>query len=263
MQSFAKAAASKKDSKPKPAPSPPQRPGTKASPTTMASDDDDGEEDGRSDFLPKPKATGDSAAARKAREDREAELKRMMEEDDEDDAEEAPSLLDEVHEGSPQEPEEVETKPGSGTPIQGLGDSHGSEVVSGIGNGRKRGKRKVIKKRQVQDDEGYFGKPLQFHLFHDRICTAANYPRLASRQSRFGKQLGSPSPRTSPRRRRRPPLCRLPAWEGLQRRRNRRQRGREASCHSLERRRDRVWEKAGERRQLEERAIGSGNGYWA
>lgn len=242
MQSFAKAAASKKDSKPKLAPPPAQSSEKKTSSTAMASDDDDGEEDSPSDFLPKPKAPGDSAAARKARDDRVAELKRMMEEDDEDEAEEAPSSPDEVPQETPQDAEEAEMKLEADAQSQGQGDSQGGEVVSGSGNGRKRGKRKVIKKRQVQDDEGYFGKSLQLCLLHGRIYTVANHPRPASRQSRFGKQLGSPSLRMRPRCRRRPPLRRLLAREVLQRRRNRHPRDKEVSCHSLVRRRDGVWE---------------------
>lgn len=242
MQSFAKAAASKKDLKPKPAALPTRSSEMGASSAVIASDNDDREEDGPSDFLPKPKTSGDSAASRKAREDREAELKRMMEDDDEDELEEAPSPPGKA----PDEPlpglEDAEIKPEADTQSQGQGDPLGGEVISGSGNGRKRGKRKVIKKRQVQDDEGYFGKSLRVSLFDYGIHTAANHPHLASRQSRFGIQLGSPSPRTKSRPRIRPRLRRLPAGGGLQRRRSRHPRDKEVSCHSLGRRRDGAWE---------------------
>lgn len=175
MQSFAKAAASKKDLKPKPAP-PTQSSEMGASSAAIACDDDDREEDGPSGFLPKPRAPGNSAASRKAREDREAELKRMMEEGDENEVEEVPSPPGKVLEEPSPGLEEAEINPEEDTQSQGQGDSLGGEVVSSYGNGRRRGKRKVIKKRQVQDDEGYFGKSLQVCLFENGIHTAANHP---------------------------------------------------------------------------------------
>lgn len=154
MQSFAKAAASK----PKPKRGEAQQPGgnleAKTWPTTMVSDDD-GEEDDHSRILSLPKASGDGAAARKAREERETELKRMMEEDNED--EEAPKSPDEELEEHSPDPEESETKDTEEKGGQEQGGSQANELVSSSKDGRKRGKRKVIKKRQVQDDEGYFG----------------------------------------------------------------------------------------------------------
>lgn len=167
MQSFAKAAASTPKPKQDGAPQPAGNLAAKTRPTAMVSDDD-GEEDDHSGILSLPKASGDSTATRKAREEREAELKRMMEEDDEGEEEEAPNSPDEELEEPSPGPEETETKDAEGKGGQEQGGA--SELVSSSGDGRKRGKRKVIKKRQVQDDEGYFGK-LPWHCFlHKFLC---------------------------------------------------------------------------------------------
>lgn len=155
MQSFAKMAASKPKPKQEEAPQQGRNSAAETQATAMVSDDD-GEEEDHSGILSRPKTSGNGTAARKAREEREAELKRMMEEDDEVEEEEAPNSPDEELDDPRAGIEETETKD---TEAEGGQEQGGpSELVSSSGDGRKRGKRKVIKKRQVQDDEGYFGK---------------------------------------------------------------------------------------------------------
>lgn len=234
MQSFAKAAASKADPKRKPASQPAQNSAAKTPSTAMMSDDDDGEEDDHSGVLPQPKASGDSAEVRKARAEREAELKRMMEDDEEDEAEEARSSPDEDPEEPLPDAEATESKEEGDKPSQEQEDSQPSELVSSSGDGRKRGKRKVIKKRQVQDDEGYFGRLSLCGLHHYLFSSVANL----SCQSRYGKPPGSPSLRTKLHRRKRPRRRRLLVQEELRRQRNPRQRAREISCRSSARNRD-------------------------
>ena len=40
-----------------------------------------------------------------------------------------------------------------------------AEVVSNISNGRRRGRRRVMKKKSVMDEEGYFGKKTPLIIF--------------------------------------------------------------------------------------------------
>lgn len=139
MQSFAKAA--QKPAKPKQEPK-------KEKDTTMS---DDGEADD-DDIAPSKKADKGEDTGRKSRKEREEELRRMMEEDEdkeEDPEEEEEDPADEDMEEAPEpEPEpQAETKE----------DNEPSEVVS-IENGRRRGKRRVMKKKRILDDQGYMGK---------------------------------------------------------------------------------------------------------
>ncbi|KAK1700175.1 DNA polymerase subunit Cdc27 [Colletotrichum godetiae] len=121
---FAKAAA-KAASKPKEAPKP--------APVETPVLSDDGEDD--DEDIPAAKAPANSG--RKSRKDREAELKMMMEESEE---EEEPEEKEEEEEEEAPEPE---AKP------------EPAEVVSSAGDGRRRGKRRVMKKKQIMDDQGY------------------------------------------------------------------------------------------------------------
>lgn len=171
MQSFAKAAASKPKPKQREESSPPAKnPATTAQSTAIVSGVADGEEGGHSEALSRPKASRDDVAERRAREEREAELKRMMEDDDEAEVEEIPNSPGEEPEEALQELEETEARGSGKHGGQGQGESQPSEVISSSGNGRRRGKRKVIKKRQVQDDEGYFGKLYPCRLLSGCLC---------------------------------------------------------------------------------------------
>jgi DNA polymerase delta subunit 3 len=136
MQSFAKASA-KAASQPRSA---------KPKPSEQNSVDalsDDGEDD--SEAIP---ATKEAGIGRKSRKEREAELRRMMEEDDDDDDDEPESKP-----ASPaEEPMEVEPEPAPEP------EPEPTETLSSSADGRKRGKRKVMKKKQKMDDQGYLGK---------------------------------------------------------------------------------------------------------
>ncbi|KAK2730255.1 DNA polymerase subunit cdc27 [Colletotrichum kahawae] len=132
MSSFAKAAA-KAASKPKEAPK--KAPPVNDSPA-LSDDGEDNDED-----IPAAKPSSDG---RKSRKEREADLKRMMEEESEE--EEEPEEKEEPEDEPMEEPEpEPEAKK----------EPEQSEVVASSGDGRRRGKRKVMKKKQIMDDEGY------------------------------------------------------------------------------------------------------------
>jgi DNA polymerase delta subunit 3 len=173
MASFAKAAESR-GSKARPAQQPAE-PEVRASPTSAATDG--GEKADDASAVPEqPKATLESPAARKARAEREAELRRMMEED-ESEVESAPASPEEVvDEASPESKDVSETTAAAENPLQGADDSQPGEGVSDAGNGRRRKRRRVIKKKQVQDDEGYFGEscnlniPISFSSASNQAC---------------------------------------------------------------------------------------------
>ncbi|KAF6829882.1 DNA polymerase subunit cdc27 [Colletotrichum musicola] len=134
MSSFAKAAA-KAASKPKEAPKKVEAPEAPAL-------SDDGEDDDEN--IPAAKQSADTG--RKSRKEREAELKRMMEESDEeedDEPEEKEEPEDEPMEEAPEPEPETKAAP------------EPADVVASSGDGRKRGKRKVMKKKQVMDEDGY------------------------------------------------------------------------------------------------------------
>lgn len=134
MQSFAKAASiPKKEKKPV------------AEDTSMQLSDD-----GEDDSAPAPEPMRESEAAGKSRKDRQAELRRMMEEDseDEEEPEKEDTPMEEPEEEAPApEPEKKEPEP--------------AEVISSTGDGRRRGKRRVMKKKTVMDDQGYLGELLR------------------------------------------------------------------------------------------------------
>ncbi|KAK1755949.1 hypothetical protein QBC47DRAFT_323046 [Echria macrotheca] len=159
MQAFSKAAAAGKIRKEK-----------TSQPATPSGDDssmhpmsDDGEDD---EELPQPKPR--QTAGRKTKKEREEELRRMMEEmdDDEDEEEKAPTPEPEPEE-EPPAPEPAKEEP--------------AEVVTTSGDGRRRGKRKVMRKKQIMDEQGYLGmylvwdgseKPLvgESHEFDPDAC---------------------------------------------------------------------------------------------
>jgi hypothetical protein len=53
-----------------------------------------------------------------------------------------------------------------------------AEVVSSIGDGRRRGKKRVMKKKRVLDDEGYMGQsePSGSLSSHLGLCVLTSYP---------------------------------------------------------------------------------------
>ncbi|OHE94041.1 DNA polymerase subunit Cdc27 [Colletotrichum orchidophilum] len=127
---FAKAAA-KAALKPKEAPKP--------TPVEAPALSDDGEDD--DDDIPAAKVPANSG--RKSRRDREAELKMMMDESEEE-----------------EEPEENEEEPldepmDEALETEAKHEPEPAEVVSSAGDGRRRGKRRVMKKKQIMDDQGY------------------------------------------------------------------------------------------------------------
>jgi len=108
---------------------------------------DDGEDEDDSELIPKPTA---AAAGRKSRKEREDELRRMME-DDEDD-EEAEEKADTPMEDVGESPEDVPE------PQPDLEKQEPAEVVAtSSGDGRRRGKRRIMRKKQVMDEQGYLG----------------------------------------------------------------------------------------------------------
>ncbi|KAK1971032.1 hypothetical protein LY78DRAFT_734838 [Colletotrichum sublineola] len=128
MSSFAKAVA-KASTKPKETPKP----------EISAALSDDGEDD--DEDIPAAKASTNSG--RKSRKDREAELKQMMEESEEEDEpeEKEKEPADEAMQEAPEPEAQPEPEP--------------AEVVSSTGDGRRRGKRRIMKKKQIMDDQGY------------------------------------------------------------------------------------------------------------
>ncbi|KAJ4857491.1 DNA polymerase subunit cdc27 domain-containing protein [Trichoderma breve] len=141
MQSFAKAAA--KPPKPKPEPKP------KEEDTSMALSDD-GEAD--DEDLPTSKSI-DLEALKRTRKQREEELMRMMEDAD-DDIKEA-KKEDEQSDEEMEEPSEAEPEPEPEPEQQPKEEKEPTEVISNSGDGRRRGKRRVMKKKRILDDQGY------------------------------------------------------------------------------------------------------------
>ncbi|KAK7431389.1 CDC27 protein [Neonectria magnoliae] len=139
MQSFARAAA---------LPPRPKLVPKKEEDTAMALSDD-GEADDTD--LPAKKQVSDPEAVKKARKDREEALRRMMDDDDDEDedaeaSEKDDEPADEDMEEAPEPEPEIEPK---------KEDKEPAEVVSSTGDGRRRGKRRVMKKKRILDDQGY------------------------------------------------------------------------------------------------------------
>ncbi|GJN70615.1 DNA polymerase subunit Cdc27 [Purpureocillium lilacinum] len=142
MQSFAKAA-SKPPSKPKPAPE-------KEDDAAMALSDD-GEADD-ADMPTAKETSADATTTRRTRKEREDELRRMMEEDEDEEKDENSEQSDEeMHDAVEPEPEAV-AEPQAEEKSE---DKEPAEVVSSTGDGRRRGKRRIMKKKRILDDQGY------------------------------------------------------------------------------------------------------------
>ncbi|KAI1818396.1 hypothetical protein GGS20DRAFT_581506 [Poronia punctata] len=117
---------------------------------------DDGEDD-TEEPMPDVKQE-ESSATRQARRARQAELQRMMEESDEeeeageeeeeDKAEEAEAEADAMEVDQEQEePSKVKEEEKE--------QEEPAEVVSSTGDGRRRGRRRVMRKKQIMDEKGY------------------------------------------------------------------------------------------------------------
>ncbi len=74
----------------------------------------------------------------------------MMEEDDDDEDEPEERAESPVEEPVEDEVEEVQEAPPA--------KDEPKEIISASSDGRKRGKRRVMKKKQIMDDQGYLGK---------------------------------------------------------------------------------------------------------
>ncbi|KAH0547723.1 hypothetical protein FGG08_000213 [Glutinoglossum americanum] len=103
----------------------------------------DASEDEDDDFIATTTKTSSHKPGRKSIAERQAGLRRMMEDDDElmeDSHDVKPEDLQEIKEVSPTAPQEPEA---TGTPL------------APSGGGRRRGRRKVMKKKTIKDEEGY------------------------------------------------------------------------------------------------------------
>lgn len=200
MQSFAKAAA-----KPKKATAPKAAVTSAVEDTSMQALSDDGEDD----FVAMPEPKEENEATRKSRKERQEELKRMMEESSED---EEPEKEDTPMEEAGEEPAAPEPEEKA--------DAEPAEVVSSTGDGRRRGKRRVKKKKTVMDEQGYLGTSCLHCLKFEAVLI-----RLQSPSWKTGTSL---SPKTNPR----PPQRRRKSRHNLRSRRRRRRRDRATSCPS-------------------------------
>ncbi|CEI62899.1 hypothetical protein FVEN_g531 [Fusarium venenatum] len=141
MQSFARAAT--KPAKTKPAPK------EEEDDAMVLSDDGEADDSDIVATKSNSKPTADPLDIKKRRQEREDALRKMMEDDDEDEKEESEKeseQADEEMEEAPEPQPEPEAK---------NEEMESAEVVSGTGNGRRRGKRRVMKKKRILDDQGY------------------------------------------------------------------------------------------------------------
>ncbi|KAJ4368105.1 hypothetical protein N0V83_006460 [Neocucurbitaria cava] len=103
------------------------------------------EDEGDADDEPQIKADEEkNEVARKAREERAERLRKMMEDDDED-MPDAPNDIESQAEATP-----------VGTPIA-IEPAEGESTVT-VQNGRRRGRRRIMKKKKVKDEDGYLGE---------------------------------------------------------------------------------------------------------
>lgn len=205
MESFAKAAAKPKK-KETPQPATPSGAAEEESSTRAMSDD--GEDD--AELLPKPR----SGAGRKSRKDREEELRRMM--DDNEDEDEEPEVKADSPDEEPVEEEPVEEEPG---PPEAEKEELAEMVSVSTGDGRRRGKRRVMRKKQIMDEQGYLGKYTRVVLcdFTLTIFEQSRFKNLAGNLSRRTNLRRLPS-LNQPARLRRPKLARRRRAAGLARR---------------------------------------------
>ncbi|KAH7395191.1 DNA polymerase subunit Cdc27 [Phaeosphaeria sp. MPI-PUGE-AT-0046c] len=118
----------------------------KSKESTPAPDDEPmggmSEDEGDADDAPEVVVDGaKNEASRKAREERQEKLRKMMEDDDED-------MLDAPVEAESQPDQSLVADADTPEPSQG-------EATVSVENGRRRGKRRVMKKKKVKDEDGY------------------------------------------------------------------------------------------------------------
>ena len=157
----------------------------------------------------------------KSKNEREAELKAMMDAEDE----EMGDVSTPAAEVESQEPEDTIDKADSPK------EEEPKENVT-VENGRRRGRRRVMKKKTVKDEEGYLGMYLRY--IDLRRAFVWRYANIS--QSREKKQPGSPFQKTSRlQRRSKRRLLRRPLRLGKRVRRKQGSLGRGISCRSFRR----------------------------
>lgn len=186
LQSFAKAA-SIPPAKPKPA--------IDEEETSAAALSDDGEADD-SDVPSAKKTSTTPDATKKSRKEREESLRRMMEEENDSDEESDIEEMGDAPELEPEpepEPELEPEQPASDTKPE---ENEPAEVFSKSENGRRRGKRRVMKKKRILDDQGYMGElPLPPPFFNTR-ASSMKASSHSGAQSPYKSLAGSLSPKT-------------------------------------------------------------------
>ncbi|KAL1875971.1 CDC27 protein [Paecilomyces lecythidis] len=147
---------------------------------------DDASEEEREDlFLDTGKRT--ATQSRESRKEREERLKKMMEEEEDEDMPDAPQ------EESAPEPEEPQPED---TPKEEAPEPKEEVVVQG---GRRRGKRKVMKKKTIKDEEGYLG--MHFSVLFSRIkLTEASFSVTVEEPvwEEFSEDEPAPPPKKKP-----------------------------------------------------------------
>ncbi len=156
MQAFAKGASAAKPKKKEPAP--PAKPKPEDEDTSMAlSDDGGGGDDDDMDVIPKAQ----QVASGQSRKERQEALRKMMEDDEEAEDEEAEDEEDE-DKNADDEREDTPMEDAAEAPVEAVGppvkNEGPSEVVTtSAGDGRRRGRRRVMRKKTVEDENGYLG----------------------------------------------------------------------------------------------------------
>ena len=110
---------------------------------------DDGEDDSEPMPVPQPRKESRAVTQSSTRQERKEALRRMMEESENNEGVEDESPQDESMEDAEEEPVE------SGSPAST--EPGNKEVVEATRTGRRRGKRRVTRKKRLQDEEGLLG----------------------------------------------------------------------------------------------------------
>jgi DNA polymerase delta subunit 3 len=112
------------------------------------------------------------AGTGKSKKDREADLKAMMDADDEEMEDVADGASDNALD-APKDEEKEESQEST--------KEEPKETLT-VENGRRRGRRRVMKKKTVKDDEGYLGEPIQPHnyMYSASILTSRSDARRSS-----------------------------------------------------------------------------------
>ena len=118
------------------------------------------------------------AGTGRSKKDREADLKAMMDADDEEMEDAADEASDNAIDAPKDEEKEEESKESP--------QEEPKETMT-VENGRRRGRRRVMKKKTVKDDEGYLGKLMKFHNYS--CCHTMLITHSDARGSRMGVLL--------------------------------------------------------------------------